>query len=294
MVRTIAELRAALPPRHRDGRSVGLVPTMGAFHEGHLSLMRAARERCDLVVVSLFVNPAQFGDGQDLAAYPRDEERDAALAAAEGVDLLFAPAFQEIYPQGFATTVRVAGVTERLEGRHRPGHFEAVATVVVKLFNLVQPDVAFFGRKDAQQAAMIRRLARDLDIPVEIDVRPTVREPDGLAMSSRNAHLSEAEREHALALSRALRAVEQAAADGLTPAEALAAGRAELAAAGVEPEYLEAVSATTLQPVEDFFAQDVLVAVAARIGRTRLIDNVVVPAGDRGRDLGRQALECNA
>jgi pantoate--beta-alanine ligase len=293
-VRTIAELRAALHPHRRAGRTIGLVPTMGAFHEGHLSLMRAARERCDVVVVSLFVNPSQFGNGEDLAAYPRDEERDAALAAAQGVDVLFAPWLDEVYPAGFATTVRVAGVTEPLEGERRPGHFEGVATVVTKLLNMVQPDVAFFGRKDAQQAVIVRRLARDLDIPVEIDVRPTVRDAEGLALSSRNAYLSPAERRRALALPRGLAAVERAAADGLAPADALAAGRAELAAAGVEPEYLEAVSATTLRPVDDFFAQDVLVAVAARIGRARLIDNVLVPAGDRGREPGRQALECNA
>jgi pantoate--beta-alanine ligase len=293
-VRTVEALRAELLPHRRAGRTIGLVPTMGAFHQGHLSLMRAARERCHVVVVSLFVNPTQFGAGEDLAAYPRDEERDAALATGEGVDVLFAPPAEEVYPDGFATTVRVDAVTETLEGEHRPGHFDGVATVVTKLLNMAQPDVAFFGGKDAQQAVVIRRLVRELDLPVEIDVRPTVREPDGLAMSSRNAYLTPAERERALALPRALRAVERAAADGLGPADALAAGRAELAAAGVEAEYLEAVSATSLRPVDDFFAQDVLVAVAARIGRARLIDNTLVPAGDRGRDAGRQALECNA
>ena len=293
-VRTVEALRAELLPHRRAGRTIGLVPTMGAFHQGHLSLMRAARERCHVVVVSLFVNPTQFGAGEDLAAYPRNEERDAALATGEGVDVLFAPPAEEVYPDGFATTVRVDAVTETLEGERRPGHFDGVATVVTKLLNMAQPDVAFFGGKDAQQAVVIRRLVRELDLPVEIDVRPTVREPDGLAMSSRNAYLTPAERERALALPRALRAVERAAADGLAPADALAAGRAELAAAGVEAEYLEAVSATTLRPVDDFFAQDVLVAVAARIGRARLIDNTLVPAGDRGRDAGRQALECNA
>jgi pantoate--beta-alanine ligase len=294
-VRTVADLRAALAPHRRAGRTIGLVPTMGAFHDGHLSLMRAARERCDLVVVSLFVNPTQFAPGEDLAGYPRDEARDAARAAAEGVDLLFAPAPDEVYPEGLATTVRVAAeLTGTLEGAHRPGHFDGVATVVAKLLNMVQPDVALFGRKDAQQALVIRRLVRDLDLPVEIDVRPTVREPDGLAMSSRNAYLSPAERERALALSRALHAVEAAARDGLAPREALAAGRAELAAAGVEPDYLEAVAADTLRPADDFLAQDVLVAVAARIGRARLIDNVLVPAGDRTAEHGRQELECNA
>jgi pantoate--beta-alanine ligase len=293
-VRTVAELREALGPRRAAGRTIGLVPTMGAFHEGHLSLMRAARERCDVVVVSLFVNPAQFGPAEDLDKYPRDERRDAALAAAEGVDVLFAPAREEVYPDGFATTVTVAGISEPLEGARRPGHFDGVATVVTKLFNMVGPDVAFFGRKDAQQAVMIRRLARDLDLPVEIDVRPTVREPDGLAMSSRNAYLDAAERQRALALPRALRAVERAAHDGLGVAGALAAGRAELAAGGVEPEYLEAVSARTLRPVDTFDAEDVLVAVAAQVGPARLIDNVLVPAGDRGPQHGRQALECSA
>ena len=293
-VHTVADLRAALVPHRRAGRTIGLVPTMGAFHEGHLSLIHAARERCDAVVVSLFVNPTQFGPGEDLAAYPRDEARDAALAAAGGVDLLFVPPVAEVYPDGFATTVHVAGLTETLEGERRPGHFDGVATVVLKLFNAVQPDIAFFGRKDAQQAAVIRRLVRDLDLPVEVDVRPTVRDADGLALSSRNAYLSPPERERALALPRALRAVERAAADGLAPREALAAARAELAAAGVEPEYLEAVSAQTLRPADDFFAQDVLVALAARVGRARLIDNVLVPAGDRRAEHGRQALECNA
>jgi pantoate--beta-alanine ligase len=293
-VGTVADLRAALAPHRRAGRTIGLVPTMGAFHDGHLSLIRAARERCDVVVVSLFVNPAQFGPGEDLAAYPRDEARDADLAEAERADLLFAPPVEEVYPDGFATTVHVGGLTETLEGERRPGHFDGVATVVLKLLNAVQPDIAFFGRKDAQQAVVIRRLVRDLDLAVEIDVRPTVRDADGLALSSRNAYLSPGERERALALPRALRAVERAAADGLAPREALAAGRAELAAAGVEPEYLEAVSAQTLRPAEDFFAQDVLVAVAARVGRARLIDNIVVPAGDRRPEHGRQALECSA
>jgi pantoate--beta-alanine ligase len=291
-VRTVADLRAALA---RDGRTIALVPTMGAFHAGHLSLIRAARERCDVVVVSLFVNPTQFGPGEDLAGYPRDEARDAALAAAEGVAVLFAPPPEEVYPEGFATTVHVAAeLTDTLEGARRPGHFDGVATVVAKLLNIVQPDVAVFGRKDAQQALVIRRLVRDLDLPVEIDVRPTVREPDGLAMSSRNAYLSPAERERALALSRALHAVEAAASDGLAPREALAAGRAELAAAAVEPEYLEAVAADTLRPADDFFAHDVLVAVAARIGRARLIDNILVPAGDRAAEHGKKELECNA
>jgi pantoate--beta-alanine ligase len=293
-VRTVADLRAALEPHRRAGEAIGLVPTMGAFHDGHLSLMRAARQRCDVVVVSLFVNPAQFGAGEDLSAYPRDEVRDAALAEAEGVDLLFAPPVDEIYPDGFSTAVRVGGLTATLEGERRPGHFDGVATVVLKLLNAVGPRVAFFGAKDAQQAAMVRRLVRDLDVPVEIDVRPTVREPDGLAMSSRNAYLSAAERERARGLSRALAAVERAAAAGASVPEALAAGRAELAVHGVEAEYLAAVSPDTFEPADDFLSHDVLVAVAARVGRARLIDNTTVRAGTAPRTETEQEIPCNA
>ncbi|MGZ4174473.1 MAG: pantoate--beta-alanine ligase, partial [Solirubrobacteraceae bacterium] len=195
-VRTVAELRAALAGPRRAGHSIGLVPTMGAFHEGHLSLMRRARRDCDEVVVSLFVNPTQFDDPGDLSAYPREETRDAALAEDAGVDYLFAPAALEVYPPGFATTVSVGDVTEVLEGAHRGrGHFDGVATVVTKLFNMVAPDIAYFGQKDAQQAVVIRRLVRDLDMPVRIEICPTVREPDGLAMSSRNEHLAGGERE---------------------------------------------------------------------------------------------------
>src|SRR6185437_10678172 len=195
VVHTVAELRAALVGPRRAGQTIGLVPTMGAFHDGHLSLMRRARRDCDVVVVSLFVNPAQFNDPADLERYPRDHERDRALAAELGVDHLFAPAVEEVYPPGFATTVSVSGITEALEGAHRGrAHFDGVATVVTKLFNMVSPDVAYFGQKDAQQALVIRRLVRDLDMPVRIEVCPTVRESDGLALSSRNAHLSAADR----------------------------------------------------------------------------------------------------
>jgi pantoate--beta-alanine ligase len=288
-VRSVADLRATLAPPRRDGRCIGLVPTMGAFHEGHLSLMRAARERCDLVVVSLFVNPTQFDDTADLVAYPRDEGRDAELAEAEGVDVLFVPSPEEVYPEGFVTTVHVAGVTDALEGAHRPGHFDGVATVVAKLFSMAQPDVAFFGRKDAQQAAMIRRLARDLDLPVEIDARPIVREADGLALSSRNVRLSAGERERALSLSRALRAVEAAAGDGASVAEALAAGRDRLGA--VDLEYLAAVDPERFAPAESW-EEEVLVAVAARVGAVRLIDNTTVRVTNRARDLGYET--CNA
>jgi pantoate--beta-alanine ligase len=292
-VRTVADLRHELMP-HDGTLSIGLVPTMGAFHEGHLSLMRAARERCDLVVVSLFVNPTQFDETADLAAYPREEARDAALAAEEGVDVLFAPPVEEVYPDGFGTTVRVEGLTATLEGAHRPGHFDGVATVVAKLFNLVGPDVAFFGQKDAQQAAVIRRLVRDLDLPVEIDVRPTVRDADGLALSSRNQRLSPGERRQALTLMRALRNVAVAANVGGTVQDALALGRRAMTEEGVEPEYLVAVRADTLAPAQSFEGGDVLVAVAARVGEVRLIDNILVPAVVRGHAETDRGIPCNA
>jgi pantoate--beta-alanine ligase len=277
-VTTVAELRAALRPLRGEG-PVGLVPTMGAFHDGHLSLMGAAREQCHTVVVSLFVNPAQFAAGEDLAGYPRDEQRDAALAAEQGVDVLFAPAHEEVYPPGFDTTVAVGGLTEVLCGdaqRRGPEHFQGVTTVVTKLLNMVGPDVAYFGQKDAQQALVVRRLVRDLDIPVRIEVLSTVREPDGLAMSSRNAYLSPAERERALALSRALTAADAEVASGRREADAvLAAARRELEQAGVEPEYLELRSADDLSPAARVNGRTLL-AVAARVGRARLIDNTIL------------------
>jgi len=276
IVRTVAELRALLEPERRAGRRIGLVPTMGAFHDGHRSLMARAAETCDLVVVSLFVNPTQFGPSEDLAAYPRDEARDAAIAAAAGVEILFAPAVEEVYPDGFATTVSVGRLTEGLEGAHRPGHFDGVATVVAKLFNMVQPAVAFFGQKDAQQALVIRRMARDLDLPVRIEVCPTVREPDGLAMSSRNAYLGAEDRARAVGLSRALDAAARAIGDGeRDPARVAAAGRAVLAEHGIEPEYFALVSERTLAPLERIDGE-ALIAVAARVGAARLIDNILV------------------
>jgi pantoate--beta-alanine ligase len=276
VVTTVRELRDALAPARRAGRTIGLVPTMGAFHDGHLALMRAARAGADVVVVSLFVNPTQFGESEDLAAYPRDFDRDRELAAAQGVDMLFAPAVAEVYPDGFDCRVDVGGVTAPLEGQARPGHFTGVATVVTKLFNMVGPDVAWFGQKDAQQALVIRKLVRDLDMPVRIEVAPTVREPDGLAMSSRNAYLTPADRVRAVALSRALAAAEQAVAEGQVDAGAvLSAARAELDGAGIEPEYLELLSAHDLSPVERVNGTTML-AVAARVGRARLIDNTLL------------------
>src|SRR3954464_13060573 len=215
-VRTIAELRAELADAPRP---VGLVPTMGFFHDGHLSLMRAARATNATVVVSLFVNPAQFGPTEDLDAYPRDEQRDLELAEAQGVDIVFAPSVEEVYPDGFSTTVEVGGLTEPLDGAARPGHFKGVTTIVTKLLNMVGPDAAYFGQKDAQQALVIQKLVRDLNMPVRIEVCPTIREPGGLAMSSRNAYLSEEERERAVAISRALRAAEDAVAAGRIDAD---------------------------------------------------------------------------
>jgi pantoate--beta-alanine ligase len=257
---------------------------MGYLHEGHLSLLRAARGRADVVVMSLFVNPTQFQPGEDFDAYPRDEARDLALAEAEGVDLILAPAAEEVYPSGFGTHVEVTGLTDVLDGdprRRGAEHFRGVTTVVAKLFNVVEPDLACFGQKDAQQAIVIRRMAADLDFPVEILVVPTVREPDGLAMSSRNAYLTAEERARATALSRALRAAEEAVSGGETSAPAvLTAARAELTEAGIEPEYLEARDANDLSEVANFNGRPVLVALAAQVGRARLIDNVVIGGVD--------------
>jgi pantoate--beta-alanine ligase len=284
-VRTVADLRAALRDTRREERTIGLVPTMGALHEGHLSLIRAARAANDVVVVSLFVNPTQFNETADLDSYPRDEARDAALAERAGADLLFAPAVEEVYPEGFATTVRVAGLTEHLEGEHRgTAHFDGVATVVAKLLNMVAPGAAYFGQKDAQQAAVIRRLVRDLDLPVRVDICPTIREPDGLALSSRNLHLRGADRERALALKRGLDAAAAAHAAGEPDPQAIArAGRAAMAELGVEPEYLALVRPDDLRPVERVDGQDpVLVAVAARVGPTRLIDNTILGPPPKG------------
>jgi pantoate--beta-alanine ligase len=281
-IRTVAELRAELDAPRRAGSAIGLVPTMGAFHEGHLELIRRARAQNDVVVVSLFVNPAQFGPNEDLEAYPRDEARDAALAEELGADVLFAPPVDEVYPAGFSTSVSVAGLTEVLDGDPRqrgPEHFAGVTTVVTKLFNMTQPSAAYFGQKDAQQALVIKRLVRDLDIPVRIDVVPTVREPDGLAMSSRNAYLNDEERERALGLNRALAAADREVAAGRRDAQTvLAAASGELEAHGIEPEYLELRSADDLSPAQRVNGRTLL-AVAARVGRARLIDNVIL--GDR-------------
>jgi pantoate--beta-alanine ligase len=274
---SVLELRTALAGPRRERRSIGLVPTMGAFHDGHLSLIRRAREQCEIVVVSLFVNPAQFNDAGDLQGYPRDEQRDAGLAADAGVDYLFAPAVDEVYPPGFATTVAVDGVTQRLEGASRGrSHFDGVTTVVTKLFNMVSPDVAYFGQKDAQQAVVVKRMVRDLDMPIRIEVCPTIRTADGLALSSRNALLSDRERERAASLGRALGRARKAVLDGERDPQAVAAvAIAELQSAGVELEYLELVAADTLTPVTRIDGE-VLAVVAARVGSTRLTDNTLI------------------
>ena len=289
--RTVADLRRAVARARgeRRRRTVGLVPTMGALHEGHLSLIRRARADSDIVVMSLFVNPRQFGPGEDLERYPRDEARDVELAAAAGVDILFAPDPQAVYPDGFATTVRVAGLGDRLCGvRRGADHFDAVATVVTKLLNMVGPDTAYFGQKDAQQAAVIARLVRDLDIPVQIVVCPIVREDDGLAMSSRNVLLDPDDRARAVGLSRALGAAAAGAGDGERDPRAVGAlARRELAAWAIDPEYVELVSPETLEPVADLDRR-VLVAVAANVGQTRLIDNLILDPSSRRDELQPQ------
>lgn len=277
-VRTVEELRAALRPPRLSEQSIGLVPTMGSLHEGHLSLIRRARETCDVVVMSLFVNPAQFDEAADLAAYPRDEERDAELAERAGVDVLFAPPVDIVYPHGFTTAVRVEGLlTETLEGAHRgAGHFHGVTTVVTKLFAMVQPDVAFFGQKDAQQSVVVRTAVRDLDLPVRVEVCPTVREPDGLALSSRNVRLTGDDRGRALALRRGLDAAEAAVAGGMRDVDTIEkTAVAAMTDLDVETEYLAVVDPETLAPlrVVDGAA---LVVVAARVGPVRLIDNTFV------------------
>jgi pantoate--beta-alanine ligase len=277
---TITEVRAAVASLRKEGRCIGFVPTMGALHAGHLSLVRAAKAQCSAVVASIFVNPTQFAPGEDFEKYPRTLEADRALLEAEGVDVLFAPETGEMYPEGATTLVAVAGIEDRLDGRSRPGHFRGVATVVAKLFNIVEPDHAFFGQKDAAQVAILRRMVRDLKFKVELVVCPTVREPDGLAMSSRNRYLSAEQRQSALVLSRALRRVEAEVEAGIIDAQPLV--DAGLAVLAEEPEirldYLRIVDPETLDDVPDVSA-GALVAVAAFVGTTRLIDNVVIASG---------------
>ena len=276
---TIQEIRAVSRAARRDHKRIGLVPTMGALHEGHLSLVRAAKVAADVVIVSIFVNPLQFGPTEDFSRYPRTLERDRDLLAKEGVDLVFVPSVEEMYRSREATFVNVEGLSERLDGKSRPGHFRGVATVVAKLFHIVEPDVAFFGQKDAAQVAIIRRMVSDLNLAVEIVVCPIVREADGLAMSSRNAYLDPSQRAQALVLYRSLMRVQEAFEAGERSARQLAAeGRAVFAEEPcVQLDYFEIVNPETLEAVEEV-GGGALVAVAAYVGSTRLIDNVVLPA----------------
>ncbi|MBW7905382.1 MAG: pantoate--beta-alanine ligase [Phycisphaerae bacterium] len=284
ILRTIVEVRAAVAKARRLGRRVGLVPTMGALHEGHGSLIDAARRDCDFVIVSIFVNPTQFGPNEDFARYPRDEPGDTRLCSARGVDVVFAPAPGEMYPPGAVTAVAVPGLSEVLCGRFRPGHFTGVATIVAKLFNAVQPDVAYFGQKDAQQLTIIRRMTADLEFPVEIVGCPTVREADGLALSSRNRYLSADERGRALCLYRALEAARAMILAGQTDVQAVVAQMRMIveAARPARIDYIELVSPETLLPAADCRGP-VLAALAVHIGQTRLIDNLLVDprAADR-------------
>jgi pantoate--beta-alanine ligase len=281
---TIANMRSACRAARSHGKRLGFVPTMGALHEGHLSLLRAAKTSCDVVAASIFVNPTQFAPNEDLAKYPRDFERDRTLLQKEGVELLFAPSVEEMYPAGATTWVTVEEISSRLDGRSRPGHFRGVTTVVAKLFHVVEPDAAFFGQKDAAQLAIIRRMVRDLNFPVEIVACPIVREPDGLAMSSRNAYLDPLQRKQALVLYRSLTKVKKLYDAGEREASKLAAvGSAEIARAEVAEEksvrldYFEIVDPQSLEPVENV-TKGALVVVAAYIGSTRLIDNLTLPA----------------
>jgi pantoate--beta-alanine ligase len=279
IVTSISETRNLVKEQQARGDRVGLVPTMGFFHEGHISLMRAAREECSYVVVSLFVNPAQFGPGEDLEDYPRDLDRDADMAEAVGVDLLFLPRVEDIYPEHYHTYVNVEEITSRLCGAARPGHFRGVATVVAKLFHIIPADRAYFGLKDAQQLLVIRKMVRDLDFDIEVVVCPTVRESDGLAMSSRNIYLEPAERSAATVLYRSLRLAEEMVRRGeKDPDKVIAAMRGLIAEEPmVRPEYVEAVDWCLLEPV-DRLQGEVLFVLAARVGKARLIDNVLIEA----------------
>ncbi|HLP30680.1 MAG TPA: pantoate--beta-alanine ligase [Geothrix sp.] len=276
VVRTIADLRALLRPLREEGKRIGFVPTMGFLHEGHGALIRQSAARCDATVVSIFVNPTQFGPSEDLASYPRDLERDQNLCLEAGATVLFLPEVAEIYPTGFQTHIEPGRLAEPLCGRFRPGHFRGVATVVAKLFNMVQPDLAFFGQKDFQQTVVVRRMARDLNLPVDVVVVPTVREADGLALSSRNTYLDDDARRRALCLSEGLLAAKAAFEGGeRNSARLLELARAPLS--GVDSvQYLELVDAQNLEPFQGEVDRAVALCVAAYVGSTRLIDNVVL------------------
>jgi pantoate--beta-alanine ligase len=277
-------MRAESRAVRRAGKRLGFVPTMGALHEGHLSLVRAARASCDVVAASIFVNPTQFGPNEDLAKYPRSFDRDRESLEREGVEFLFAPSVEEMYPAGAVTWVTVEGVSDKLDGRSRPGHFRGVATVVAKLFHVVEPDAAFFGQKDAAQVAIIRRMVRDLSLSLEIVVCPIIREPDGLAMSSRNTYLDREQRKRALVLHRSLMHIQKLAESGEQEAANLvAAGREDFAQVpSVRLDYLEIVHPDTLDPIMDI-SGGALAAVAAFVGSTRLIDNLLLPGKSRSQ-----------
>ena len=277
--KTIAEAQSACAQLRGEGRILGLVPTMGALHEGHLSLVRAAKAECDIAAVSIFVNPTQFGPNEDFSKYPRTFEQDCALLEREGVDLIFAPTVDDMYPAGASTFVLVEGVSDRLDGASRPGHFRGVTTVVSKLFHIVCPHKAFFGQKDAAQVAVLRKMVRDLNCPLQLVVCPIVREPDGLAMSSRNRYLSEKERQQALVLQRALGEVDKRAAAGEKKSSTLieAARRVFASEPDVRIDYVAIVDPDTLVDISDVRG-GALVAVAAFVGTTRLIDNLVIAA----------------
>jgi pantoate--beta-alanine ligase len=277
LLTTIAETRSACARIRAEGKTLGLVPTMGALHQGHLSLVQAAQASCDVVAVSIFVNPTQFGPKEDFAGYPRNLEQDCETLEAAGVNLVFAPSAGEMYPAGASTFVEVTGLSDRLDGASRPGHFRGVATVVTKLLHIFAPDHAFFGQKDAAQVAILRKMVRDLLFPVELDVCPTVREKDGLALSSRNSYLSAEQRRQALVLSRALLAIEREAKAGDHESGKLIAIALRILAEepGVEVDYCRVVDPDTLEDIPDV-GRGALVAVAARVGSTRLIDNLLL------------------
>jgi len=276
-IQTIAEMKAACRQAQRNGKTLGFVPTMGALHEGHLSLVRASKSRCDVTAVSIFVNPLQFGPAEDLDKYPRNWERDAQLLDELGVDLLFVPGADEMYPRGSRTYVLVEDLSDKLDGASRPGHFRGVATVVAKLFEIVRPDYAFFGQKDAAQVAVLRKMVSDLNLDVELVVRPIVRENDGLAMSSRNAYLTPEQRQQALVLNGSLMRVQTAADAGeCDAARLIAIGKQAIAEEpGARLDYFAIVDPDTLDPVADV-SHGALVAVAAYVGSTRLIDNILL------------------
>jgi pantoate--beta-alanine ligase len=282
ILETIPAVRAAMAEARAGGRRIGLVPTMGFLHDGHLALVERARSVSDVVVVSIFVNPTQFAPGEDLATYPRDADGDRRKLEAAGCDILFQPESREVYPDGFSTFVDVEGVSRLYEGAIRPSHFRGVATVVAKLFNIVRPDVAVFGQKDAQQVAVIRRMIADLDFDIALEVVETRRESDGLARSSRNVYLSTDERVRAVALSRALAAAREALASGCTLDETRAAMRSALEGDVDTIDYADVVDKATFEPAVDGEASSLLAIVAARLGRTRLIDNAPLVAPARG------------